>query len=1089
MYTHFIKNHLKKLSKYENAVVFYKGFPQKFLNCLNDHYPCFHDGDYYKADGLDTIGIDKSAKKLQSKFLGLEEGICWGIYEEYVLLSNKFQDLKDSYDGEIIIVENNFYNNEYPIDFAPNLENAVNNYIRYIDLEENNTEPEEDVKSLLNYYGNITNRSGQLYCSYINKDDQNHDVDTMRFFDAFNMMERQKLKIYKFNTENFFIYPNYLDDSFYKLKEMFHFGQFSEGKRINIILESTVFRDIYLKEEISIFNYICHEMGIDIRFSLNKPQFSPKYRPELLPILQKYWDKDACFRDLNFYESPDTSKEKVQISQGALIEDIVVQGETAKENHQNYKDIFITAPTGAGKSVLFQIPAIYLAEKYNWVTIIVTPLIALMHDQVDALKDRGIDYCAFINSELSLDERGKILDGIKEGTISILYLSPELLLSNDIRSFLGEREIGLMVIDEAHLITTWGRDFRVDYWYLGNYINKMRKYEYVKDFPVLALTATAVYHGTDDMVLETVDSLYMKNPQIYLGTVRRDEISFNISSLREKGSHEDIKIQQTLVRIKEFIDNNQKVIIYFPWVSQIKDVLNNIDAEYQPFVGTYYGQLDPYSKEDLMGKFKTGKIIVMLATKAFGMGVDISDIKIVYHHAPSGNLCDYVQEIGRVARDKNIKGIAKVDFHANDLKFARILYGLSSMKQYQLNFMLKKVYDLYRINKKQNFLVSPDDFSYIFDQRNDVEQKAKSGLLLIEKDLHKRYGYPVLLVRPRSLFSKCYACVPHEIQNDFLTSRYAKFAVEVSDINQNCRFNSGNHYSSEYVTKDLGCIYELDLKAIWENYFENLSFPQVKKMFFDKELFEFKQLIYPRYRFSIEFSESAEKVRIQFENYFDLIKKCFSEISGQFFPKNDLINLFDNELKNKVTSRKIANVMLNLFVTDTNWGESGRTYNHDEFIQKKTTEKGDFYRIIDKAYFKLKGRFLRTFEDLFRNSMSNNELLKYIAYGDVRENHVIKLAYLLEAMELGTYELSGGKNPEIFIRINDPYKIRVMVQRNEYSNAILTDIDRRHKKSIDIMRRFFTEEYDDLERWDMIEGYFLGHELFDLAEIAATAEK
>ncbi|MBU7005207.1 DEAD/DEAH box helicase [Phosphitispora fastidiosa] len=1080
MYKYFLESHLKKIGKYQDALVFYKGFPENFLEELNQSYPRFYQGNSQSGKGLDTIALEASAKKVQAKFLSLEEGIYWGIYEEYVLLSNRFQDLNDSYDGSIIIVENNFFNNEYPVNFSPEMGQAVLAYVKYIESEEENIEPSEDVKILLNYYGYITTRSAQHYCSYVNKEDHNSNVINKKFFDNYKPINREAVKAASPKYENDYIFPNYLDDSFYQLKESLHFGEYLYSQGIDIVLESTVFRDEYLKDEISILNHVCNNLGAPINLFLSKPQFTLEYRPELLSILKRYWDTNASFRELTFYEDPDATFDIIKISQGALIEDIVKQCEIAKEGNHEFKDIFITAPTGAGKSVLFQIPAIYLAEKHQkWMTIIVTPLIALMHDQVEALKDRGIDYCAFINSELSLDQREYTLEGIRDGSISILYLSPELLLSNDIRNFLGERQIGLMVIDEAHLITTWGRDFRVDYWYLGNFINKIRKYELVNDFPVLALTATAVYHGPDDMVLETIDSLYMKNPKIYLGTVRRDEISFKIISFKEKGSHEDLKIQRTIERIKEFVDNDEKTIIYFPWVSQIKDVLTNVDSQYRSYVGTYYGQLDAYSKEELMGKFKNGNIKVMLATKAFGMGVDISDINIVYHHAPSGNLCDYVQEIGRVARDKNIKGLAKVDFHANDLKFARILYGLSSMKQYQLNFMLKKIHDIYKRNKKQNFLVSPEAFSYIFDQKDDIEQKVKSGLLLIEKDLLKRYGYPVVLVRPRSLFSKCYACVPASIGEQFLKSKFAKYAVEVSDIDQNCRFNSGNFGSNEYMTKDVGCIYELDLKAIWENHFESLSFPQVKKLFFDKELFDFSEPVYPRFRFSIELIDLAEKVKAGMEKYFELLKSCFTEISGKYFARQELISLLNYRLKNEVLARKIANIMLNLFVTDVNWGESGRTFNNEEFIQKKTTEKGDVYRVIDRAYYKLKGRFLRTFNDLFQHSQSDYELLKYISYGDVRGNHVIKLAYLLEAMELGTYELSGGKNPEIFIRINDPYKVRVMVQRNEYSNAILTDVDRRQKKSIDIMRNFFAESYEDIERWDMIENYFLGREVLE----------
>ena len=126
--------------------------------------------------------------------------------------------------------------------------------------------------------------------------------------------------------------------------------------------------------------------------------------------------------------------------------------------------MFLTSPTGAGKSVLFQVPAMYLAEQYELVTIVVAPLKALMYDQVEALqRDRNYHKAAYINSDKTLIERQDIIEKIAQKEISVLYLSPELLLSYDIRTFIGDRQLGLLVVDEAHLVTTWGRDFRVDY--------------------------------------------------------------------------------------------------------------------------------------------------------------------------------------------------------------------------------------------------------------------------------------------------------------------------------------------------------------------------------------------------------------------------------------------------------------------------------------------------------------------------------------------------------------------------------------------------------------------------------------------------
>ena len=182
--------------------------------------------------------------------------------------------------------------------------------------------------------------------------------------------------------------------------------------------------------------------------------------------------------------------------------------------NSKYSDIIVTAPTGAGKSLFFQIPAIYLHDKYKAITLVISPLVALMIDQVTELEERGIRIGTYLNSSITFEERQSRIEKIKNGEFSLVYLAPELLLSYEIRSLIGERTIGLLVIDEAHLVTTWGRDFRVDYWFLGDHIEKIRKGNYknkldARPFPVLCLTATAVFGGNDDVVGDLQNSLHL----------------------------------------------------------------------------------------------------------------------------------------------------------------------------------------------------------------------------------------------------------------------------------------------------------------------------------------------------------------------------------------------------------------------------------------------------------------------------------------------------------------------------------------------------------------------------------------------------
>ena len=209
------------------------------------------------------------------------------------------------------------------------------------------------------------------------------------------------------------------------------------------------------------------------------------------------------FRTIPFYKNPDIDKEVIEISQGQIIRDIIRQAENsyADEKGKTFRDIFITASTGAGKSVMFQIPAVYLAKKYNKLTIIIEPVKALMQDQKEKLIKSGYKRVEAFNSDLITQvEKEAVLKRIKDGEVDLLYLSPETLLSYSIETIIGDREIGLLIIDEAHIVTTWGVGFRPDYWYLGSYINRLRHNiqttrgvnRKTYHFPVCAFTATAI---------------------------------------------------------------------------------------------------------------------------------------------------------------------------------------------------------------------------------------------------------------------------------------------------------------------------------------------------------------------------------------------------------------------------------------------------------------------------------------------------------------------------------------------------------------------------------------------------------------------
>ena len=1069
-----LEKKIDQLSKLEGSKIFIlKGFPIELIKKISKNHYFLNDIDNLIKDGkinLDFLIDKKYLNGMLKKIVNLEKDINFLIIEELLILKDRV-DISIFSETNLIILNNNFYS-EVP--------NQTNYDFKDIDKElDLNNDIVEENKIFESFYVDCNEKYGFNFLKH--KEIDLNESENVKIYNIFDDTILSKIELEKCISDNsseglcnlieFPLTENQDDKDYCLLKNDIFF--LKNPSKTNLIINKILLEKSklsYIEElKILIFLYIESKIELNIFYKTNELQIE-EYRESYKEILLKYWKSDQ-FRELIFYKNPDINKEKIQLSQGNLIEFIVKNCENSNQEKE-FQDIYITAPTGSGKSILFQIPAIYMAEEYKLVTIVVTPLKALMYDQVSALKGLAVNNAEYINSDVSYFKREEIINNIKNGKTSILYLSPELLLSYDLSFFIGERILGLLVIDESHLVTTWGRDFRIDYWYLGIYIQKLRKY-HTRDFPVLALTATAVYLGDDDIVFETISSLNLKNTQIFLGNVVRSEINFQINKFEYEGNHEVAKFNQTLTVIIESINKKRKTIVYFPWTNQIEYILKEIPEKFIRLVGRYYGRVDASEKEITADDFKIGKILIILATKAFGMGVDIKDIKMIYHFSPSGNLTDYVQEIGRVARDKAIKGVSVVDFNLKDLKYTKILYGLSSIKQFQLLIVLQKIYDLFLLKgKRNNMLASVEDFGFLFfGDRNEMERKVKSALLLLEKDLLQKHRYNLLIVRPRNIYSNVFACVSKDVEEDFIKEygEYSEMVKNSEDNRLNCRDN--------LIKGDLGNIYEIKLDKIWEKYFSDLSFPVVKRLFFNKELFlDFYQNIFPRYLIKIKLKEeNPSETYSQIELYFQSLRKVFYYFNHKFFSRLEFEAKLNEVLKNRPLSKKISNVIITIFSSTVDINTGRLEFN--TFLQEKTFENSieKRYKIFLNIFDIIMHTILKNFNAMFKGY--NNIFEKYISSEDAEKNDSIKLAYILEAFSLGSYELSGGKLPQIFIRISDPFRINLILQRGKYRNDILRNIEERHSRGIRIMEQFFGSKMTDEERWNYIENYFLGEKL------------
>lgn len=771
-----------------------------------------------------------------------------------------------------------------------------------------------------------------------------------------------------------------------------------------------------------------------------------KPRQELLDLLKTTWKYDS-FRSLKMYKDLSVNRDITEISQGSIVETVVQQAEHAYNGEKDkVNNVLLTSPTGAGKSLLFQLSAIYLAETYGLLTIVVSPLVALMNDQVEGLT--GYSAVATLNSNKTAADKEAILRGVREGSINILYLSPELLLSYSIKSFIGERKLGLFVVDEAHTVTTWGRDFRVDYWFLGDYLRKARrilKYP----FPIFALTATAVWDptGKNDMVFDTIRSLNMDPCVKFIGVVRRTNITFEFELSDIQKNYEEKRKQLTISRIREALDANRKTIVYFPFKRTVDNIVLSEDIEdIKEKVARYHANLFPDEKNVNAEAFRRGDKPIMCATKAFGMGIDVSDIREVYHHAPTGCLSDYVQEIGRLARDPQIKGIAKIDFSPNDFRYIRQLHGLSAIKPYQLMQVLKKLMAIYRINgEKRNMLISSSDFAYIFplSKPEDVDQNLKSCLLLISNDLLNKLRFHSLIVRPKSLFSKCYVEVSMDETRDFYRIYH------------------------EYLRHITDNIYILDADKMWTERYNSISFPQFKYKLAEGKVFrDFHAEL--KNKVSLLLHDSIKNIQLSIEDFFKHAHTFLNTMSREHRRidfdtiKSSLPSNYDS-----LKREQFLETFRMLYATPHALGSNIAAY-CNVFSSHGTGDAStrESFQLMQSGYEIVASLYLSAFKYLIHST-------DITVYCDAKDN-MVKLSEFLNSLGVADYQRLGGDQPAIFVRINNPYYLNSLIRSRNYENDILSSIYEKYRFSERIFTYFFTTKMTDEQRWNFIEAYFLG---------------
>ncbi|MCF6356311.1 MAG: RecQ family ATP-dependent DNA helicase, partial [Draconibacterium sp.] len=426
-------------------------------------------------------------------------------------------------------------------------------------------------------------------------------------------------------------------------------------------------------------------------------------------------------------------------------------GEPLQENAVNAainnKSLLAVFPTGGGKSLTFQVPSLMAGRNSKGLTVIISPLQSLMKDQVDNLETNGITESVTINGLLDPIERSKSFERVKDGSASILYISPESLRSRTIERLLLGRNIVRFVIDEAHCFSAWGQDFRVDYLYIGDFIKQLQEKKNLPDpIPVSCFTATAKQNVVADICQYFEEKLSLKL-EVFKANSTRTNLQYKVyNSTNEEDKYNSAR---RLIESKSC-----PTIIYVSRTRKAYELAERLSKDgfnAKP----YHGKMDVNEKTENQNSFIAGDVQIMVATSAFGMGVDKKDVGVVIHYDISDSLENYVQEAGRAGRDENISADCFVLFNEEDLNKHFILLN-------QTKLSVKEIQQIWRAIKQITKFRSSVSNSALEIARKagwddnviEIETRVTTAIAALEHAGYLKRGQNIPRIFANSILSK-----------------------------------------------------------------------------------------------------------------------------------------------------------------------------------------------------------------------------------------------------------------------------------------------------------------------------------------------
>ena len=467
-------------------------------------------------------------------------------------------------------------------------------------------------------------------------------------------------------------------------------------------------------------------IGADDIFSIT-PAWVLRNYPQVVNVMSllcntSCGDCDYCHQRLDAHQG---LKEFFGYKEFRLFDGVPMQ-QQAVEAAIRGESILTIFPTGGGKSLTFQVPALMAGRNTHGLTVVISPLQSLMKDQVDNLAARGISEAVTINGLLDPIERATAIQQVAEGTANLLYIAPEMLRSKTIERLLLSRDVVRFVIDEAHCFSAWGHDFRVDYLYIGDFIRLLQnKKQQGRPVAISCFTATAKQKVISD-ICDYFRSKLGLELKVFAANAERKNLRYSV--LHADTADEKYNLLRSLI-----LGHSCPAIVYVSRTRRTRELAEHLVRDGIRAL-PFNGKMEAADKVKNQNAFMSGEVQVIVATSAFGMGVDKKDVGLVVHYNISDSLENYVQEAGRAGRDPQMEAECFVLYADSDLDKHFILLNQTKLSISEIQQVWKVIKTL--TAQRDQVSCSPLEIARQAgwgDEIDDIETRVKAAIAALEE--------------------------------------------------------------------------------------------------------------------------------------------------------------------------------------------------------------------------------------------------------------------------------------------------------------------------------------------------------------------